>query len=261
MRRSVTALALVVWVSLASADDMPGEVLLDASHGPVYVWTPPGYDASTAGLVIYVHGFYTTLPRAWEEHRLPEQFAASGLNAMFVACAAPRRPSDAVVWPTLQLLLDDVAAQVPSSLPHGRIAVIGHSGAHRTITRWLEADAPAQAIVLLDAFFGHATALRRWLAESDEHRLIDVAADTRPWTDRLHASLPETVVFRRFPSGKIRKLAGARRARIVYVRSQLDHMELVTEGVAIPIVLRALRLPSLTADRAVGVDPVLPSAR
>jgi hypothetical protein len=98
-------------------------------------------------------------------------------------------------------------------------------------------------VVLVDALYGAMPQLRAWLDANDDHRLIDAAVLTRRWTDELHAELPDTVVFERFPPPKAGRLRGARGARIVYVRSQHDHMELVTGGVALPMLLRAVQLP------------------
>jgi hypothetical protein len=44
-------------------------------------------------------------------------------------------------------------------------------------------------------------------------------------------------------AGRAHRRGRARSARVVYVRSQHDHMELVTGGVALPMLLRAVRLP------------------
>jgi hypothetical protein len=97
--------------------------------------------------------------------------------------------------------------------------------------------------VLLDALYGKVDELKDWLEESDDHRLIDVSVLTRPWAEELHAQLPDTVVFNGFPSRKSGRMRGAREARVIHVRSHLGHMPLVTGGVALPLTLRALRLP------------------
>ena len=212
------------------------------ANGPVHVWTPAKYNAETAGIVVYVHGFYTQVDRAWRDHRLAQQFAESKLNAMFIACAAPRGPKDSVKWPSIEALLAAVAEQVPAGLPAGPVVAVGHSGAHRTMSQWLFEDR-LDTIVFYDAFHGDMPQLQEWLERDPERRLINVAALTKPWAEELHAALPDTVVFDRFPSPRAGKLKGARDGRVVYVRSQHDHMGLVTNGVALPMLLRAVRLP------------------
>jgi hypothetical protein len=211
-------------------------------HGPIHVWTPDGYDREHAGLVVYVHGYFADVDDAWREYRLAEQFARSGVNAMFIACEAPVGPDDPVRWTSLSELLATVRGHLDEPMPDGHVIVVGHSGAHRTITTWLDDD-NVDTVVLLDALYGKVDELRAWVEASTDRRLIDVGDLTRPWTDDLHASLPETIVYDGFPTEGDARLAGARKARVVYVRSSLGHMPLVTGGVALPIVLRALRLP------------------
>jgi len=220
----------------------PAHLRLRTQHGPVHIWSPANYDRDTAGIVIYVHGYFTDVDDAWKEHRLARQFAESGLNALFVACEAPEGPRDEVNWRSLSALLDAVAASIDDSLPEGRTIVVGHSAAHRTIAMWLDGD-PIDTIVLVDALYGEMQELHTWLDADEEHRLIDVARLTRRWSDVLHAEIPDTVVFDRFPPAKAGKLSGARHARVVYVHSQHDHMSLVTGGVALPMLLRAVELP------------------
>jgi hypothetical protein len=234
---------------------------LSTPHGPVHVWTPKGYNSATAAIVVYVHGFYTNVDRAWTEHQLPEQFALSGINAMFIACESPSGTRDAVSWRSLASLLQTVRAGIGRRLPQGRLVVVGHSGAHRTITQWLD-NRGIDTVVLMDAAYGEIELYRDWINGSRKRRLIDVGDDTMRWTDALHRSLPSTVVVDRFPPARAGFLPlEAQDARIVYIRSQLGHMPLVTGGVALPMVLRALSveiLPEQLLDEPLGVLPPLP---
>jgi hypothetical protein len=214
-------------------------------NGPVHVWSPANYDRDTAGIVVYIHGYFTDVDRAWKYHRLPKQFAASSINALFIACEAPTGLRDSVKWNSLDDLLEAVNEQVPGDLPEGRVIVVGHSGAHRTISQWLH-EQRIDTIVLVDALYDNPEKFAAWLHEDPDRRLIDAAVLTRPWTDALHAALPETLLFRRFPPASAGRLEGARGARVVYVHSQHDHMSLVTGGVALPMLLRALTLPTIS---------------
>ncbi len=218
---------------------------LVTDNGPVHVWRPSGYAAETAGIVVYVHGYFIGVDRAWREHQLAKQFARSRINALFIACEAPLGADDPIAWPQLNDLLADVAARLGTRLPEGRIVAVGHSGAHRTLSQWATEEL-VDTFVLVDAMYGDKPELAAWLAADPDRRLIDAAQQTRPWTDALHASLADTLVFERFPRGRKARLRGARDARVVYVRSQIEHMELVTGGEALPVLLRALRLPSAT---------------
>jgi hypothetical protein len=135
-------------------------------------------------------------------------------------------------------------------LPTGRLVALGHSGAHRTISMWLD-EPRLKTISLIDAAYGDLSAYRKWLLAGGDRRLIDVGDLTRSATDSIHEALPETVIVDRFPPPEEGALPGdSQRARVLYVRSYMGHMTLVTGGVAIPMILRALLAPLVDgADR------------
>ncbi|HEU0030322.1 MAG TPA: hypothetical protein VFQ53_06815 [Kofleriaceae bacterium] len=267
MGRPLASASVLLWLCLvatATAQADGRHVRLRTAHGPIHVWSPADVSADDAGIVVYIHGYYTTVDRAWSQHRLAAQFEQSGVNALFVACEAPDGPRDPVRWSSLPALLSEVRRQLGTELPTGRVVVVAHSGGHRTLSRWL-GDDTADAVVLVDAFYGELPHLRDWLARSDDHRLIDAAALTRAWTEPMHAELTETLVFDAFPAPEAAQLAGARDARIVYVRSQHDHMQLVTGGIALPLLLRASQLPAVREGALdaplLGGSPTLPGGR
>jgi hypothetical protein len=232
------AIALLLVAGAAHADPAR-QVRLQTARGPVHVYWPSDYDRESAGVVVYVHGFYTTVDRAWRDHRLPEQFGASGANAVFIACEAPSGSRPKVAWPRLEELLDTVADELAEALPEGRVIAVGHSGAHRTLAEWLDED-QLDTVVLLDAMYDKGPAFRDWLDADPDRRLIDAAVLTRKWSEPFHAAIPDSKRFDELPATGV--LEGARASRVVYVRSQYGHMALVTDGVALPILLRALRL-------------------
>lgn len=240
------AIALLLGGHIVRADDSRSawHRRITTKHGPVHVWLPRGYDAESAGIVVFVHGYFTGVDDAWRTYHLAHQFAESGINALFIACEAPEGPTDPVSWTSVRELLDQVEIRLHERLPRGPVFAVGHSGAHRTLSTWVGEDV-LDTIGLLDALYGELPEIRSWIDGSPDRRLIDVGEITRPWADRLHAALPETKVFEDFPPPDRGHLEGARAARIVYVRSQLGHMPLITGGVALPMVLRASRIASL----------------
>jgi hypothetical protein len=214
-------------------------------HGPVHVWTPEGYDRDTAAVVVYLHGYYTTVDQAWRTHHLAEQFANAHINGLFIVCATPDKPSRAVAWPSLDGLLAAVARR--TKLPdHGRLVVVAHSGGHRTLTSWLN-DPAIDTVVLLDALYGEQRAYQKWILAAPAHRMIDIAVNTLPWADSLHAALDETVTHDESDNP-----GDAAQERIIYIRGTIDHMGIVTGGVMIPWVLRMLQAPLLDADTKVA---------
>lgn len=215
---------------------------ISTAHGPLHLWWPADYQRESAGVVIYIHGYFTDVDRAWKEHRLASQFQRSGLNALFVACEAPKGMSSPVRWSSLSELLDVVREHAPGAFPDGRVTAIGHSGAHRTITQWLD-DTQLDTIILIDALYGNVDEMRAWLDADVTHRLLNVASLTKRWSDELAAEVPDTVVFDAMPAQDSGEMRANRTARAIYVRSNEDHMGLVKDGVAIPRLLRALQLP------------------
>ncbi len=209
---------------------------LGTPRGPVHVWVPHTYRADTAVTVLYVHGYFTDVDGAWFGHRLPEQFALAGINAMFIACEAPAWKDEPVRWPSLPALLDTVRKTV-RDMPRGRVVAVGHSGAFRTLDLWLAAPR-LDTVVLLDAAYGDVWQYRRWLLANPRHRLITVGDDTLAKSELLHRALPSSRILDGFPLGEWPE--DWRRARILFIRSKLGHMPLVTDGFAIPMVLRAL---------------------
>ncbi len=200
-------------------------IRLETAKGAVHVWLPAGYSAESAGIALYVHGYYTDVDRAWKQHRLAEQFAASGRNAIFIAPEAPDGLGQQVFWPELDDLLHEVTRQTGLRRPWGPVVAMVHSGGYRTAAAWLD-DEQVDDLVLLDALYGEEQAFADWTLASD-HLLILVGADTLRWTEPF-----------------------AREARVhVYLRSGVRHMDLVTKGKTIPMLYRMSRLPAAAAAR------------
>jgi hypothetical protein len=215
---------------------------IDTPHGAVHVWTPRGYHADGAGLVAYVHGYYTDVDGAWRDYQLAEQWAMSGVNAMFIACEAPAYNKAPVYWSSLSELLRAVQAGTGQALPSGPVIAMGHSGAFRTLIPWLD-DPRVDWVVMVDAAYTHIEPFIEWVKASPAHHLYYVGDDTIEWTEEMRRQLPGTVEVDRFTFDGLPRDALA--ARVVYVRSQFAHMPLVTGGIALPSLVRAMPLEVL----------------
>jgi hypothetical protein len=213
-------------------------IRLETKKGPVHVWIPPGYVSETAGIALYVHGYYTDVDTAWKEHRLAEQFRASGRNALFIVPEAPDGLGQHVFWPELGDLIAEVRKQIGLRRPWGPVVAMVHSGGYRTAVTWLDDDL-IDDLVLLDAMYGDEDAFRDWITADDSRGLVLVGADTLRWTEsfareqRLRAlgEIPDRA--RPVPRGER-----------VYLRGQYGHMDLVTNGKVIPVLYRMTRLPA-----------------
>jgi hypothetical protein len=213
---------------------------LETDHGPVHVWIPRGYDVKRAETIVYIHGYYIHVDDAWTQYELPQKFAASGINAMFIAIEAPSTFAEPIAWESMLPLLDTVEKAIGQPWPKRRVVAFGHSAAWRTLLGWLD-EAQLDTVVLLDAAYGEIDQYKKWIDASPRHRLIDVGDDTREWTDQLHAQLPDSVVLESFPTVEDGIPPSAAKARILYIKSNLGHFPLVTNKTAIPLILRTLR--------------------
>lgn len=235
---------------------------LSLPAGPVHVWIPAGYHPDGAATVVYVHGYYDSVDEAWRGHRLPEQFALAGTNALFIAPEAPQGIGEPVLFPDLVALVQEVEARAEVVRGTGPLVAVGHSGAYRTLERWLS-EPLLEVAVLVDALYGDQDVFAEWLAASPQHRLITVGDDTLRWTEELAEVVPGTVVADGFPLAPEDWSPAARGARHLYVRSQFGHMAQVTEGIGLPLLLRLLpvaRLPDTAWHQALGASPWAPAA-
>jgi len=219
---------------------------MSTAQGAVHVWIPKDYDRNTAGSVFYIHGYWTNADEAWREHGLAQQFRASRQNAMFIVPDAPASNDDGVNWPSLTDLRRAVS-RANIHLPDGPVVVMGHSGAFRTITQWVDHRLVEQ-IILLDALYAGETAFDDYIGKgshADEHKLIVVGASTAQESADFVRKYKFAIARENMPesvSGFSRREKGA---RLLYIRSQFEHMSIVTSGKVIPSLLRLTPLRAL----------------
>jgi hypothetical protein len=228
---------------------------IETERGPVHVWIPANYDPTTAATVVFVHGYFVSVDDAWTDYRLPQQFALSGINAMFIAPQAPTQKRDALVWPSLSALVRTVKDSVDVAMPTKRLVAIGHSGAYRTLAAWLP-NPQLDTVVLLDACYGEFSFMP-WVRQNKTRRLVNIAYETDRYSNEMHAYLPSTVRVDGLP------LTGFPDARILYAKTDVGHWQLVTDGVALPLSLRAIGVEQVVnapTDQPLGMplrcDPV-----
>lgn len=215
---------------------------IETERGPIHVWIPAGYDPETAATVAFVHGYFVDIDEAWRDYRLPQQFALSGINAMFIAPQSPTAKRDALVWPSLNALIKTVKDSVDVTMPGKRLVAVGHSGAYRTLANWLPNET-LDTVVLLDALYGEFRFMP-WVRANKQRRFVNIAYETERFSEVMHRYLPSTVKVDGLP------LDGFPDARILFARTDVGHWQLVTDGVALPLALRAL-----------GVDAVADAPR
>ncbi|HEY1548571.1 MAG TPA: hypothetical protein VGG28_12155 [Kofleriaceae bacterium] len=219
---------------------------IKTSQGAVHVWVPDGYDRETAGTVVYVHGYWTDADGAWRDHELARQFRASHQNAMFIVPDAPASNDDGVNWPSLKELRHAVT-RANLHLPDGPVIVMGHSGAFRTIMQWVDHRLVEQ-IILLDAMYAGESAFDEYIGSgkrADEHKLIVVGSSTAQASEGFAKQYKFSVAREKMPDTSSGFTHRERTAKLLYVHSQYEHMQIVTSGKVIPVLLHLTPLKAL----------------
>ena len=171
---------------------------------------------------------------------------ASHQNAMFIVPDAPSGNYDDVKWPALKDLRKAVT-RANIHLPDGPVVVMGHSGAFRTVMQWVDHRLVDQ-IILLDALYAGESAFDEFIASgkrADDHKLIVVAASTAEGSASFARRYKFAVARERMPSAAGGFSRRERGAKLLYIRSQFEHMAIVTSGKVIPTLLRVTPLKAL----------------
>jgi hypothetical protein len=257
---AITATALI-WLGFAVADQArPTDpepnpiakavaagkhVRIDGPRGPIHVWIPASYHADTGATVLYIHGYFDNIDTAWTGHQLTEQFAMSGLNAMFIAPEAPYAQKTPINYPDIGELVRLAEEATGMSRGAAFTAAVGHSGAFRTIQAWLD-EPTLDHITMIDAMYGDEELIAAWLRASPRRRLITVGEDTvlgtESFADKFRA---DTVTVDRIPPGYDLWPAAAKTAKHLYVKAQYLHMPLITDGIVLPSLLKLLPIERL----------------
>jgi hypothetical protein len=126
------------------------------------------------------------------------------------------------------------STKVPA--PPGPLIVVGHSGAYRTLVAWL--DEPAlHHLILVDALYGNEPDFLDWLAKERGNRMTMVVKGTGKWADPFVKSLPYAITLPRIPASPADFSRAERTAKLLTMKSQYGHFELITEGRVLPVLL------------------------
>jgi hypothetical protein len=214
--------------------------------GAIHVWIPANYDRETAGTVVYVHGYHVDVDEAWKDYELAKQFRASKQNAIFIVPEAPSGNDEDVSWPALKDLRKAVT-RANIRLPDGPTIVMGHSGAFRTVMKWVDHKLVAQ-VILLDALYGGGSAFDDFIGigkRAKYHKMILIGDDTGSESKAFAKKYPFAVVRDKLPASAADFTKKEKRAKLLYVKSQYGHMEMITNGKVIPMLLRLTPLKAL----------------
>jgi len=124
---------------------------------------------------------------------------------------------------------------------------MGHSGAYKTLLRWLDYRHLTH-LILVDALYGGEAEFREWLEQvrgHHQHRMIMVAADTLRWSEPLMRDIDYERAFDQVPTRYQDVAVKDRTAKLLYMRAQYSHMGLVVSGDVMPLLLRLTSLAPL----------------
>jgi hypothetical protein len=239
---------------------------IETPHGPLNLWCPAKYEPRTAGIVVYIHGYFTSVDQTWTDDQLATQFHESGRNALFIAIEAPQSNDQDVSWKSLDELLRTVQDRTPYPLPHGPLVVMAHSGGFRTVVLWLD-DPRVQYVILLDGLYGGQAEFRRWLLPHPHvkpHRMVLVSNETWRQSSQFARRIYGTARRRSIPAKSSAFTPRETHARLLSLRSQYEHNELIHNGKVIPVLLQISPIKVLTTPRprpARRTTPTSPALR
>jgi hypothetical protein len=213
---------------------------LVTEHGVVHVFRPRGYRLETAGTLVYLHGYYTHVDQAIEEHRLLEQFAKSRQNAQFLVPEAPAGKKEPVFFGDLGELLRTTSRLTNRKIPDGPVVVLAHSGAYRTVAEWLE-QRRLDEVILLDALYAHEADFAAWIRSVPRHaahKLLVVSVETEERSNKMVGTFPLAAKRSEVPSRFDGFTPNEKASQLLHVSSKLEHMALVTNQEVIPVLLR-----------------------
>ena len=120
---------------------------------------------------------------------------------------------------------------------------------YRTLLLWLH-DPRVVFVILLDGLYGGQPDFLYWLRHyprTSPHRMLLVSRDTQWQSSRFSRRVYGAAWRRGIPAKSTSFTLRETNARLLYVRSQYEHTELVNSGKVIPVLLQISPLSPLSA--------------
>jgi hypothetical protein len=134
-----------------------------------------------------------------------------------------------------------------SKVPDGTVVAMAHSGGYRSIVKWLDYQRLTE-VILLDGLYNNEDDFRAWLTSKKGHkqkRLVLVTVETQEQADAFLKHFPLAAKREGVPTDSTPITKGERFSQVLHIKSQYDHMGLVTERKAIPAMLSVSPVASL----------------
>lgn len=174
------------------------------SDSSVAVFIPKGFrETPRVDVVVYFHGWGSSIESSLRRFRLVEQFAASGKNAVLVFPEGPKNASDSAGGKLedadgFKRFVDELAATLRQrmefknkELAVGRIILSGHSGAYKVISSILDRGGlPAQVseVWLFDALYAETEKFLAWW-DKQHGRLLNIYTENGGTKDDTEAMM------------------------------------------------------------------------
>ncbi|HQR44556.1 MAG TPA: hypothetical protein PLB02_01225 [Thermoanaerobaculia bacterium] len=232
---------------------------LHYNDSTVAIFVPKGFRAGEAtDLVFWFHGWRNNVDDAFLGFRLAEQFAASGVNAVFVLPEGPKDAPDSSGGRLEEAgafanLVADVLGKlkakglVPTTEP-GSIVLAGHSGAYRVMAFILARGgltANVREVYLFDALYGQLEKFAHWVDRTPGKLLAIHTAEggtrdqTKDFMDDLRAwDIPFVAAPESAATPDL-----LRQNRLVFIESALTHDAVVAGKEQLRAFLSASALP------------------
>jgi hypothetical protein len=231
-------------------------------HDPrVVVLIPKGFvEGPEVDLVVYFHGWLTSLTHVSEKYRLFEQFAAARKNALLVLPQGPRDAPDSF-WGKItdrggfQRMITDLLLTLKEQ---GRlktttardVILVVHSGGYSAVSAVLDRGGlarPVREVWLFDALYGQMEQFTAWIEQgkgrfidfytpyggtkvNSEQLAIDLAKKNLPVVKKNEADLTDTDL---------------QKGRLIFISSPLKHDEVVFQKDQFTRLLKASVLSDL----------------
>jgi hypothetical protein len=171
-----------------------GKTYLASQHyadSSAYIFVPNYFNATKPySLVLWFHGWYSSVDSSLARLKLKEQFEAAKQNAIFIFPEGPRFSPDSYAGKFeqpnhfdafLQEVNDKLVAEniLPKAKDRNTLIVAGHSGAYNVISYILQHTKHiVKASLLFDALYGREDVFMNYLNTHPTSKLINIYTDS-----------------------------------------------------------------------------------
>ena len=167
----------------------------------VAVFVPNGFAVAAApDIVIFLHGWHSSLERIYREDRVVEQFIASRRDALLVVPAGPRNAEDSFGGrfedpDGFERFLRALAAELRrrglmTGTAFRSVLIAAYSGGYRAAAHMIQNSVNVPEVWLFDALYGYRARFHEW-ALVPSHRFVSVFTESAGTLDQNMAMMAE----------------------------------------------------------------------